>query len=103
MGEKQLIEILTGLGGGAAVTTVAWYLLFTVWKRFEATNNARIQELIMRAESCERDRVELRKEISAVTDRINDIQTVQVTKLITAIDHNTSELHALSGKFDRKP
>ena len=99
MGEEKLIEILTGLGGGAAVTTIAWYLLFTIWKRFEIANTARINELITRAESCERDRLEMRKEVALVTTRVDEIQTVQVAKLIDALNNNSHQLRIMSDKL----
>lgn len=97
--EEKLIEVLTGLGGGAAVTTIAWYLLFTIWKRFELANNARINDLISRSEACERDRLELRKEVASVTMRVDEIQTVQVGKLIDALNNNSHQLHIMSDKL----
>ena len=95
--EANLVEVLTSLGGGAAVTAVAWTLLYLIWKRFEVANQARIDDLMTRAHACETDRQSLRAELMGVSMKLHDLEHTELQRMTVAIEQNTAVLEGLKG------
>ena len=91
----NIIEILTSLGGGAAVTAVAWTLLYIVWRRFEVANQSRIDDLVYRAKTCEDDRRMLRNDLTTLSGKMHDLERTQIENVTEAIERNTRALEKL--------
>ena len=89
-------EIIKGAGGGAAISLLAWTLLFKLWQRFEKVNQARVDELTRRADICEEDRKELRKEVGELHSRFHEFEHSERERVTDAIEDNTKALDRMS-------
>lgn len=96
MEDAALLDIVTGLGGGAAVTVIAWTLLYFIWKRYELSNGLRIDEIIKRADICEADRELLRSEVRAIGEKLYKFESEYTKRITIAMEKNNIALTDLT-------
>ena len=97
--ESELTEILASLGGGAAVTTIAWTLLYFMWKRYDTANSSRMTELIDRTSACEMDRIKMREALDEMHEQLFTHGMANQAQVLKALNENSTVLKALTAKL----
>ena len=94
--EQELVnEVLTSIGGGAAVSTIAWSLLYVVWRKLEGANADKFNMLNNRADKCEEDRNHLRKKLDDLNEEFHSYERDNMRDAVKVMEENTVEIRKL--------